>query len=147
MSAENFDIPRTWRLKQQRYALIGEVCGECDTKIFPPRDLCPECGRQAHEPFKFSGKGKIYSFTKVLEAPQGYEGQTPYYLAMVTLDEGPMVTAQLTDFDRGHEPKIGMKVEMVTRLLKVHGSDERGLFAYGYKFRPPVVAEASHSLR
>jgi hypothetical protein len=37
------EIPRHWRLKQQRYGLVGEVCSECDTKIFPPRDNCPEC--------------------------------------------------------------------------------------------------------
>ena len=64
---------------------------------------------------------------------------------MVKLDEGPMVTAQLTDLDKRQEPKIGMRVEMVTRILNVHGAEDRGLFNYGYKFRPPVVAEASHS--
>lgn len=36
--------PRHWRLKKQRYSLIGEVCSKCDVKIFPPRDVCPECG-------------------------------------------------------------------------------------------------------
>ena len=147
MSSENFDVPRIWRLRKQRYAMIGEVCGNCDTKIFPPRDVCPGCGHEAHEPFNFSGKGEIYSFTKILEAPQGYEGQRPYYLAMVKLDEGPMVTAQLTDFDRNEEPKIGMRVEMVTRLLRVQGSEERGLLSYGYKFRPPVAVEVPRSLR
>ena len=38
------EIPRHWRLKQQRYALVGEVCPHCDHKIFPPRDVCPNCG-------------------------------------------------------------------------------------------------------
>ncbi len=38
------DIPRHWRLKSQRYALIGEVCPHCNAKLFPPRDVCPECG-------------------------------------------------------------------------------------------------------
>lgn len=147
MSAENFDIPRNWRLKAQRYSLIGEVCGGCSAKVFPPRDLCPECGHEAKELYKFSGKGKVYSWTLVTEAPAGYEGQAPYYLAMVKLEEGPLITAQLTDLDRNQKPEIGMRVEMVTRILTVHGSDERGLFSYGYKFRPPVVAEASHSPR
>jgi uncharacterized OB-fold protein len=41
------EIPRHWRLKQQRYALIGEECPHCGDKIFPPRDICPnlDCGR------------------------------------------------------------------------------------------------------
>ena len=38
------EIPRHWRLKKQRYALIGEVCPHCDAKLFPPRDICPHCG-------------------------------------------------------------------------------------------------------
>ncbi len=54
------------------------------------------------------------------------------------LDEGPVVTAQLTDIgDRGVE--IGMPVEMITRKLRSDG-DERGLLVYGYKFRPQVSA-------
>ncbi len=141
MSAESLDIPRNWRLRKQRYSLIGEVCGECDTKIFPPRDLCPECGVEAHEPFKFSGKGKVYSFTQVFDVP---EGQTPYYLAMVKLEEGPIITSQLTDLDPNQKVEIGMPVEMVTRLLHPT-TDDRGMLIYGYKFRPPVQSHSSVS--
>ena len=50
------------------------------------------------------------------------------------LDEGPMVTAQLTDVDNS-AVEIGMPVEMVTRKMRNDG-DERGLIVYGYKFRP-----------
>lgn len=35
--------PRHWRLKKQRYRLIGEECPKCEAKIFPPRVICPEC--------------------------------------------------------------------------------------------------------
>ncbi len=38
------EIPRHWRLQKQRYSLVGEVCPHCQTKIFPARDVCPECG-------------------------------------------------------------------------------------------------------
>lgn len=39
------EIPRHWRLKKQRYGLVGEVCPHCDYKIFPPRygAPCPNC--------------------------------------------------------------------------------------------------------
>jgi len=57
---------------------------------------------------------------------------------LVKLNEGPMVTAQLTDL--GNQPvEIGMPVEMVTRRLRSDG-DERGVLVYGYKFRPAVAA-------
>ena len=54
------EVPRHWRLKTQRYALQGEVCPHCDAKIFPPRDVCPECGGEAKTPFSFSGQGEVY---------------------------------------------------------------------------------------
>lgn len=128
------EIPRHWRLKQQRYALIGEVCPHCDAKIFPPRDVCPECKGEAKTPFAFSGKGKIYSYTTIYEAPSGYDANAPYTVALVKLEEGPMVTAQLTDVDQ-QAIQIGMPVEMVTRKMRDDG-DERGMIVYGYKFRP-----------
>jgi uncharacterized OB-fold protein len=39
------EIPRHWRLNQQRYRLMGTVCLNCENKIFPPRDICPRCGK------------------------------------------------------------------------------------------------------
>jgi uncharacterized OB-fold protein len=128
------EIPRHWRLKKQRYALVGEICPHCESKIFPPRDVCPECSQEAKTPYTFSGRGEVYSFTTVHNAPAGYQDAAPYTVAMVKLEEGPVVTAQLTDLgDQAVE--IGMPVEMVTRRLRTDG-DERGLLVYGYKFRP-----------
>jgi len=129
------EIPRHWRLKKERYGLTGEICPQGHT-IFPPRDICPDCGNEAKTPYQFSGKGEVYSYTTIYEAPAGYEGDVPYTIALVKLDEGPMVTTQLTDIDPG-EVKIGLPVEMVTRKLRNDG-DERGTIIYGYKFRPQV---------
>lgn len=130
------EISRHWRLRQQRYALVGEVCPHCDEKIFPPRDVCPNCSGEAKTPYVFSGKGEVYSYTTVYDAPAGYDGNAPYTVALVKLDEGPLVTAQLTDVDNG-TVTIGTPVEMVTRKLREDG--ERGMLVYGYKFRPALV--------
>jgi uncharacterized OB-fold protein len=133
------EIPRHWRLRKQRYGLIGEVCPHCDAKIFPPRDICPECGSEAKTLFQFSGRGEVYSFTKVYDPPAGYEDNSPYTVALIKLEEGPMVTAQLTDL--GDSPvEIGTPVEMVTRRLRQDG-DNRGLIVYGYKFRPILTRQ------
>ena len=128
------DIPRHWRLKKQRYALVGEVCEHCDAKVFPPRDICPECGEEAKTLYTFSGRGEVYSYTTVYNPPAGYEDVAPYTVAMVKLEEGPLVTAQLTDLEN-RDVEIGMPVEMVTRRLR-SATDERGMLVYGYKFRP-----------
>jgi uncharacterized OB-fold protein len=131
------DIPRHWRLRKQRYALVGEVCDHCDAKVFPPRDICPDCGEEAKTLYNFSGNGEVYSFTTVYNAPAGFEENAPYTVAMIKLDEGPLVTAQLTDLEES-AVEIGMPVEMVTRKLR-SASDERGMLVYGYKFRPVVA--------
>lgn len=127
------EIASHWRIKKQRYALVGEVCPHCATKIFPPRDICPKCGDEAKDLYQFSGRGEVYSYTTLYNAPAGYEEQAPYTVAMVQLEEGPLVTAQLTDIDE-KEPEVGMPVEMVTRKLGSEG--DRGILIYGYKFRP-----------
>jgi hypothetical protein len=91
-------------------------------------------GGEAKTAFAFSGKGEVFSYTTIYEAPAGYDETAPYTVALVKLEEGPLVTAQLTDL--GDQPiEIGMPVEMVTRRLRQDG-DERGMLIYGYKFRP-----------
>jgi uncharacterized OB-fold protein len=132
------EIPRHWRLKKQRYALVGEVCPHCQAKLFPPRDVCPECGGEAKTEYQFSGKGEVYSFTVLHDAPAGFEAYTPYTVALVKLQEGPMVTAQLTDLGE-QAVQIGMPVEMVTRKIRADG-DEKGMLVYGYKFRPVLAS-------
>ncbi len=127
------EVARFWRTNGQRYQLIGEECPNCGTKIFPPRDVCPECEKQAKMPFAFSGKGEVYSYSTIYTAPEGFEKYAPYTVALVRLAEGPLVTAQLTDVDADNV-QVGMPVEMVTRVLREDG--ERGMMVYGYKFRP-----------
>ncbi len=84
------------------------------------------------QPFVSDGTGTVISHTIVTDAPEGFEEQAPYTLALVRLDDGPTVLAQLTDLDTPAE--IGLRVEMVTRKLRTDGS--RGIIVYGYKFRP-----------
>ena len=127
------DLARNWRLKDQRYRLEGAVCVDCGAKFFPPREVCSECKSRNLKLHEFSGRGELYSFTTLYQAPLGFEGGVPYAVGMVKLDEGPMIEAQLTDVNPG-DLKIGLRVEMVTRKLREFGSE--GLIVYGYKFRP-----------
>jgi uncharacterized OB-fold protein len=95
--------------------------------------VCPECTEPAYEPYAFSGRGEVYSHTTVHSAPEGYQDYVPYAVALVKLEEGPLVTAQLTDV-QPEAVEIGMPVEMVTRKVREFGED--GVILYGYKFRP-----------
>ena len=133
------ETSRHWRLKEQRYSLVGEECDNCGTRLFPPRDVCLECAAPAKELYTFTGLGEVYSYSTVYQAPQGFQEYAPYKVALVKLEEGPMVAAQLTDVD-DDQMRIGMPVEMVTR--KVQSDGEEGQIVYGYKFRPPVEGAA-----
>lgn len=82
------------------------------------------------------GGGEVYSYSVMYNAPQGFEDQKPYTIALVKLDDGPMVTAQLTDVDHD-QVQIGMRVEMVTRKIREDGNE--GQIIYGYKFRPVLA--------
>lgn len=122
-----------WRTREERLRLIGELCPQCGTRLFPPRDVCPRCNGSAKTPFQFGGRGVVYSFSTMYTAPKGFEEYAPYTVALIKLDEGPLITAQLTDMDKD-EVRIGMPVEMVTRKIREEGED--GLILYNYKFRP-----------
>jgi uncharacterized OB-fold protein len=67
------EIPRHWRLKKQRYGLVGEVCPHCDHKIFPPRDICPNCGDETKQQFPFNNEDDVYSRTANNEVPAGFD--------------------------------------------------------------------------
>ncbi len=79
-------------------------------------------------------RGAVYSYTQVQEPAAGFEAQAPYHLALVELDQGGLITAQLTDVDG--EVAIGDRVELVTRKLTTDG--DRGMIIYGFKFRPAM---------
>ena len=131
------ETSRHWRLKSERYSLVGEECDNCGTKLFPPRDVCLVCEAPAKELFTFAGVGEIYSYTTIYDAPAGFEEYVPYSVALINLDEGPLVTAQLTDINPD-DVEIGQKVEMVTRKMRTDGKE--GMIVYGYKFRPMIMA-------
>lgn len=135
------EVSRHWRLRTQRYSLVGEVCPNCGVKLFPPRDVCLECEAPAKELFTFTGLGEVYSYTTIYDAPAGFERYVPYTVALVKLAEGPLVTAQLTDV-ANEDVQMGMPVEMVTRKLTEDGPE--GMIVYGYKFRP--VMEVSQAV-
>ena len=129
-------IPRFWREIPSRYNLIGTKCGSCGKVDFPPRAICPMCGRKSlgkMERFRLRGAGKVVTFTVIHEAPAQFEMQKPYVVAIVEMDEGVRITSQIIDVDPS-EVKIGMRVQTAFRKLGEEG--DAGIIHYGYKFRP-----------
>lgn len=127
------DIPRYWRLRNQRYRLEGRKCNNCGNISFPPRIVCKKCKSREAEIFHLEGRGKIFSFTKIYQAPDAFDKTVPYAVALVDLVDGVRITAQLSDIDI-HDVRIGMDVELVIR--RIYEDGPKGPILYGYKFRP-----------
>lgn len=128
-------IPRFWREIPSRYNLKASRCGSCSLVDFPPRAVCPRCGRRSlgrMELVKLKGTGKIVTYTVIHDAPKEFDMMKPYVLAIVEMDEGVRLTSQVIDVDPA-DVKIGMPVETAFRKLGQEG--EAGVIHYGYKFR------------
>jgi uncharacterized OB-fold protein len=129
-------VPRFWREMPVRYNLIGSHCTGCDMYHYPPRAMCSGCHRESlgkMEEHQFAGTGQIVACTVVYQPQQGYEMHGPYPMAMIEMDEGARITAQIVDV-APEMVKRGMRVKAVFRKL---GEDsESGIIYYGTKFTP-----------
>ena len=122
--------PSLWRRIKARNCLVGSKCDKCNALFYPPRDNC-KCGSSKLSELRFSGKGKIISFSEIHTPPTHFEKQYQYTVALIKLEEGPMITTQVVDSENLH---IGMEVESCLR--KMYSNGEKGMLCYGIKFRP-----------
>ena len=58
------------------------------------------------EKFQFCGRGTVWSFTTTDQVPTYFEEFVPITFSIIELDEGPLMTAQLTDLG-DQKPFIG----------------------------------------
>lgn len=129
-------IPRFWREIPQRYNLTGVKCNNCGEVSFPQRSICPQCRHESVDELEIaelSGRGTVVSHSLVHDAPVDHEREAPYHVAIVELEEGPRITAQLVDVDED-EVEVGLDVESSFRRIGQQG--EAGVVHYGYKFAP-----------
>ena len=130
--------PMYWRTIPQRYRLTGKRCRECGRISFPPKGICPSCGKgDSFDDVALTGRGKVYTFSTIAagSAPPEFAEQErttgPYPIAIVELEEGPRVTGQLADVDP-KDVRIGMPVRAELRRIY----EEEGVIRYGFKFVP-----------
>lgn len=92
--------------------LVIRSCKACGTRHFMPRLLCPECWSDQLEWVESPGLGTIYSFSMVHRAPTPEFGaNAPYMIAMIDLDEGPRMFANIVGED-ANEAAIGDRVHV-----------------------------------
>ena len=120
-------VSRFWRKIPQRYNLIGTQCTTCGATSSAASTM-PECRAPADQTM-FSG-GTVVTYA--LSGRQATSSATPYVLAIIKLDEGPRLTAQVVC--PPEEARIGMRVRGVFRRVAADG--ESGVIHYGTKFVP-----------
>jgi uncharacterized OB-fold protein len=71
-------------------------CDACDHVYFPPRPFCPACASRKVSVFPASGKATLYSYV-INHRPPAPGFTPPYAIAVVTLEEGPRMMANIVD--------------------------------------------------
>ncbi len=111
--------------------LIGSYCRECGNTFFPAEIICPvDLKEDTLERSELDGSGYLISFTKVMRGLPGFD--SPYALAVVQLEAGPGLIAQLEDW-QDIKLETGMAMELVIGRVK---RDQKGNTLLGPKFRP-----------
>ena len=101
-----------WKGTKNSQLLIQE-CSDCQSKIFYPRQYCPECWSGNLKWSQASGKATVYSFTTTQDMVEPkFWADLPYVLALVDLEEGIRMMTRIVDCDP-ETVKIGMDVEVV----------------------------------
>ena len=98
----------------KRHELVIQKCSDCGSYRFYPLPICHNCGSMNFEWHKVSGKGTIYSWTKVWHAAdETWKQEIPYILAVMELAEQPglLIPGNLLEYDE-KDIRIGMPVEV-----------------------------------
>jgi uncharacterized protein len=78
-------------------------------------------------------RGSIVSWTVIRVPPADFSSLAPYPVAIIALDDGSVMMAQLVDFEEKHLMK-GQRVATVVR--RVTKSSDDGVIPYGIKAIP-----------
>jgi uncharacterized OB-fold protein len=114
--------------------LLAERCLDCGEILFPKRveGFCICCQSKRLQEIKLSTRGKIFSYTVVMQRPPVYYlGEVPYAFGYVELPEGVRVETLFASSNLD-DLRIGMEVDLVVE--KLH-EDQEGNEVRTYKFR------------
>jgi len=122
-----------WRTRDRYYRILGNICENCQQEYFPPVSVCRRCRSTKLKDKEMPRQGTLLSYTLQKESIYGFEDQEPMVFALVKLENGVKIIAQIVDAPY-ESLKEGMKLRAVFRKIKSDG--ESGQIFYGYKFAP-----------
>lgn len=90
---------RAWWDATRERRLMVQWCGRCGDAQLYPRALCTACGSLEVFLEDASGRARIYSHTTVHRSPDPEHFEPPYVVALVRLEEGPLLLTNIVDGD------------------------------------------------
>jgi uncharacterized OB-fold protein len=105
------DVNRAYWSAGVEGRLVIQQCPRCSHRQFYPRALCTKCGDEP-EWMDCSGRGTVHTFTIIRQmGMRPFREELPYAVAMVELEEGPLIMGTVTDCDP-EAVRIGLPVEV-----------------------------------
>jgi len=102
--------------------LTFQRCAACGHVQFPARPFCTRCRAVGPVEERSAGLGAIHSYTIVHRAPTpAFKDDVPYVIALVDLDEGFRLMANLRDCPLG-DARIGLRVRVFFEPLAGGGA-------------------------
>ena len=94
-----------------RFAL--QMCGDCDTVVYPPRDACPACLSPRLAYRDIDAGGVLAAETTVRTSADSYfRERAPWRIGTVKLDAGPVLIAHLHgDTKEGGRVRLALKLD------------------------------------
>jgi hypothetical protein len=106
-----WDAAREGRLEIQR-------CESCELYQYPPDVACVHCQSTELTPTPVSGRGSLYSYTRVDRAfHAGFAQKLPYVIGLIELEEQPGLKVLTNIVGAGPEDlKVGMPLEVTFEI-------------------------------
>lgn len=115
--------------------LVAKACANCGAVYLDRRNACARCGKTEFTERALAGTGRLRAFTIVHRAAPGVP--TPYVSAVVDIDGGGVVKANLVDVEASPERiTLGMPVRMTTYVA---GTDDEGTEAVAFGYAPATT--------
>lgn len=92
-----------------------QSCEECRATIYYPRIICPDCGSDALNWLKPSGRGTIYA-SSIVNRPESKGG--PYNVVLVDLEENVRLMSTIVD---ASPDDIAIGADVVLEVQELEG--------------------------
>lgn len=96
--------------------LMGSKCRACGHASFPPRADCEACLSPDFELVPVTGRGRLWTWTRITAAPRGFEAYAPYVLGVVELEDGGRALAPIGASVPEDALAMGMELRLVPRV-------------------------------